>query len=90
MAWLGDHSHSWLTADEILAAERPGAVRKDGVVTLDEYNAWDKVSQPKHWSGGIMGRDIEVSTPNEIGPARPTFRSVGFAKTTGSTTSSTR
>jgi hypothetical protein len=67
-AWLGDHSHSWLTADEILAAERPHNIRKDGVLTLDEYKAWDKVSEPDSWSGGVMGRGLVTSMPSEIGP----------------------
>lgn len=67
--WLGDHSHSWLTADEILSAERPGAVRKDGVLTLEQYHAWDKVSQPKAWCGGVMGQSLVTSMPSEIGPS---------------------
>jgi hypothetical protein len=68
VAWLGDHSHSWLTADEILAAERPGAVRKDGVLTLEQYHAWDKESQPEAWCGGVMGPNLVTSMPSEIGP----------------------
>ena len=66
--WLGDHSHSWLTADEILAAERPSSVRKYGVLTLEQYNAWDKVSQPEAWCGGVMGPNLHTSLPSEIGP----------------------
>lgn len=66
VAWMGDHSHSWLTADEILAAKRPGAVRKDGVLTREQYEKWDKVSEPGAWSGGVMGRDVITSMPSEI------------------------
>jgi hypothetical protein len=66
--WLGDHSHSWLTADEILSAERPKNIRKDGVITIDQYRAWDKVSQPESWCGGVSGRGIVTSLPAEIGP----------------------
>lgn len=67
--WMGDHSHSWLTADEILTAKRPGPIRKDGVLALDQYKAWDKVSQPDAWCGGVMGRDLVTSLPSEIGPS---------------------
>lgn len=67
--WMGDHSHSWLTADEILAAERPHNIRKDGVLTIEQYRKWDKVSQPEAWCGGVMGRDLVTSLPSEIGPA---------------------
>lgn len=67
--WLGDHSHSWLTAEEILAAERPGAVRKDGVLTIEQYAKWDKESQPESWCGGVMGPSYVTSMPAEITPA---------------------
>ena len=66
--WMGDHSHHWLTADEILSAERPGTTRKNGVLTLEEYNAWDKVSPPPSWFGGVMGGGTVTSAPSEIGP----------------------
>jgi hypothetical protein len=63
--WMGDHSHSWLTADEILAAERPGSIARTGVVTRAFYDAWDGKTPPESWSGGVSGRDIIVATaPN--------------------------
>jgi hypothetical protein len=66
--WMGDHSYSWLTADEILAAERPHHIRKDGVLSLAEYQKWDKVSQPEAWCGGVAGGNLVTSLPSEIGP----------------------
>jgi hypothetical protein len=66
--WLGDHSHSWLTADEILNAQRPGAVRKAGVLALAQYREWDKVSEPDSWSGAVWGKELVTSLPSEIGP----------------------
>lgn len=66
--WMGDHTHSWLSADEILAAERPKGVRKDGVLTLEQYKAWDKVSQPERWCGGVMGQKLLTSMPADICP----------------------
>jgi hypothetical protein len=57
--WMGDHSHSWLTADEILAYEKAGgqrAVERTGILSLEAYREWDKVSQPSAWCGGVFGQ----------------------------------
>jgi hypothetical protein len=64
--WLGDHSHSWLTADEILAAPKPDGVLRTGIVDIKTLHDWDGISEPTEWCGGISGRDILVSHPNEI------------------------
>lgn len=60
--WMGDHSHGWVTLKEVL--EWPhwdtGTVHT-GILSRDEYAAWDKVSQPAHWCGGISGRDVVVT-----------------------------
>jgi hypothetical protein len=53
------HSHSWLTAQEILSAERPQA-RANGVLDRKQYAAWDGKSEPKHYRADIVGRDIVV------------------------------
>ena len=45
--WLGDHSFSWLTADEILAAERPGTIKRSGIVPRAFYDAWDGKKSPE-------------------------------------------
>lgn len=65
---LGDHSHSWLTADEILAATPPGAdIVQTGVVTIEEYRAWDGNTPPGSYCGGISGRGVRVAeTPAAI------------------------
>lgn len=63
--WMGDHSHSWLSADEILSAEPPKVLRT-GVVTREQFEAWDGKSAPKEWSGGVAGRGILVSEPDEV------------------------
>ena len=68
--WLGDHSHSWLTADEILNAERPGPVHRVGVITVEQFKAWDGKSPPEGgWCGGVSGPNVEVaSMPSNITP----------------------
>lgn len=64
---LGDHSHSWLTLQEIIDTPLPQTL-KTGVISLEEYNNWDKVSTPESYCGGIFGGDIIVSIPECITP----------------------
>lgn len=59
--WMGDHSHSWLTADEILATPAPDKVWRTGIVERTFFDGWDGHSSPESWSGGISGRDIHVA-----------------------------
>lgn len=63
--WLGDHSWSWLTADEILAATVP-AVLRTGIVEMELFKNWDGVSEPERSFGGISGPRVVVSTPDTI------------------------
>lgn len=61
--WMGDHSHTWLTAEEILNAERPaGGRHNEGVVGRDTYWQWKNSGSvnPKHWAGGVAGPDVIV------------------------------
>lgn len=64
--WMGDHSHSWLTADEILAGVEPLVIWRTGVVKVDAFRAWDGESQPEAWSGGVAGRGVLVSLPEQV------------------------
>ena len=68
--WMGDHSHSWLTADEILDPEkRPSAHVHEGIVARDVYVAW-KVSgdvNPQGWAGGVSGAGIKIVDEPEEG-----------------------
>lgn len=55
----GDHTHSWLTADEILAyAENAPTVTHMGYVDRPDYEAWDKKGKPSSYCGDVSGRDI--------------------------------
>ena len=63
--WMGDHSHSWLSADEILAADRP-KVEREGIITIKEFKAWNGTSCPESWCGGVGGPGVMVSIPEEI------------------------
>ena len=57
--WMGDHSHSWLTADEMLEwYDHAPAVVHEGVISRRDYEEWDGVSPPSDYCGGIPGRDV--------------------------------
>ena len=65
--WMGDHSHSWLAADEILDWAAP-RVTKYGVLSKSEYESWDKKSKPPSYCGDIFGREVVVTDdPNSEG-----------------------
>lgn len=63
--WLGDHSHSWLTLAELLAYDVTRTSTLRGVISIDQYRAWDGVSQPDDWCGDIFGRAVRVGTQED-------------------------
>lgn len=66
---LGDHSFSWLTADEILAAPTPDRVWRTGVVPREFFDAWDGHTPPEAWSGDIAGGGVVVApSPTNVTP----------------------
>lgn len=60
----GDHSQSWLTGEEIMKGlETVGGTRKRGVLSLAEFAAWDRKSEPNSWCGFISGgNSVTIST----------------------------
>lgn len=65
--WMGDHSHSWLTGAEMLAwyATAPEALQT-GILSRAEYEAWDKVSQPGSYCGGVSGPGVVVINDSRV------------------------
>lgn len=63
--WIGDHSFSWLMADEIFAAPLP-KTRAIGVVTLADYKQLKPGEKPTNYCGDICGQNIVTSTPATI------------------------
>ena len=65
--WMGDHSHSWLTADEMLAwyANAPTVV-KVGILSRSEYEAWDKTTAPESYCGGVSGPGVVIVNDNAV------------------------
>ncbi len=66
--WMGDHSHSWLSAAEILAATPPRILRT-GYVPVETFKAWDGTSSPEEWSGFIAGGWIVLAETTPRGGA---------------------
>lgn len=65
--WMGDHSHSWLTLDEILSTPTPDRVWRTGIVPRAFFDAWDGHTPPEEWSGGISGGGVVVAeSPLEV------------------------
>jgi len=58
--WMGDHSHGWLTGEEILNAERPRDILRHGVVERNVYWKWKNSgdANPLDWCGDVTGKDI--------------------------------
>lgn len=63
---MGDHSHSWLTGEEMLNwyANAPVVVQT-GIMSRDAYNKWDKVSHPESYCGGVWGAGIITIKDNK-------------------------
>lgn len=65
--WMGDHSHSWLTGEEILAwAEKAPTVTKTGYLTREVYANWDGKSAPESYCGDSWGLSIVKINDNEV------------------------
>lgn len=59
--WLGDHSHSWLTWDEITEGKQPKDNIKTGIISINEFHKWDKITPPESYCGGITGPNVIVA-----------------------------
>lgn len=66
------HTPSWLTLRELLDYDWTRTTNKRGWVNGPEYNDWvgcggrSRDEGPKSWRGGIMGRDVEHITEQEM------------------------
>jgi hypothetical protein len=64
--WLGDHSHSWVSADEVLNAT-PLRILRSGIVPIEFYRNWDGQSEPDSWCGYAAGDFVSVAnSPSEV------------------------
>jgi len=64
--WMGDHSHSWLGGEEMLAwYETAPKVTKIGILDRDTYKSWDRISEPENYCAHIEGRDVVLISCDE-------------------------
>ena len=65
--WMGDHSHSWLTADEMLAwFETAPTVVHTGILARGVYEEWDHKSRPASYCGGVSGWNVVLVEDNAV------------------------
>ena len=67
--WMGDHSHSWLTGDEILAWAKKTAnfnFVETGIVTRAVYESWDGKSFPGYCSRGSVDSNAVLVEDNSV------------------------
>lgn len=72
--WLGDHSFSTLTVEEILGGNpHPDTdhywllrTRHQGVVGPAEYLKWKKDGRPQHWCGDVSGHGVRKVSNAEM------------------------
>lgn len=65
--WLGDHTHSWLSGDEILDyffADKK--TEQCGVITKEEYSLWEG-GRPNSYCGDTSGLGGTVIDSTEVG-----------------------
>lgn len=61
--WLGDHSFTWATLTELLAAPWDIKFTSGGFVNEREYEAIDESGVPTVWCADIVGKNIVKLTP---------------------------
>lgn len=65
--WLGDHSHSWLTVQELLDYDWNQETAEGGWVDPWNFELWRRKGKPQQWCGGVSGGQIEHVSAREMG-----------------------
>lgn len=72
--WVGDHSFTWLTGQEILdAIDDLPVLTNTGVIPLAAYREWDG-NMPDSWSGQVDGQNVVTLSSEEA--ENPKYRFV--------------
>lgn len=75
--WLGDHSFSWLTLDELLNWDGwDQLVNDNGIIGRERYENWDGKSQPFPRSGDIRGAGVIKADQRTLPEANPDWTHV--------------
>jgi len=65
LLWMGDHSYSWVTGNEVLKSKLPKMIGY-GVVSIENYKKWDGTTKPSDYSLGVIGMGIQTDDPDFI------------------------
>lgn len=68
--WLGDHSHTWVTLAELHAYPWAIPMRRRGIVTLEVFRGWDRVSRPREYSLASMGQGVVTLSIEDVAAGR--------------------
>lgn len=70
--WMGEHSFSWLTGEELLNwYENAPTVVKIGVVSREYFDKWDKVSPPEWYCQDVLGGRTRILNEAAVGKTPP-------------------
>lgn len=80
--WMGDHSHTWLTVEEILSWDGwDKNLVQGGYISREEYEKWDHEGAPENgWSGMISGPSIVNAIEGEHEPEGWTHIKVSWSR----------
>ena len=59
-SWLGDHSFTWATLEELLNAPWEVEFKQRGVVGYRGYREWKEKGLPTSWSGDVCGPGVTI------------------------------
>lgn len=66
----GDHSPTWLSAEEILAYDWTRKTKRRGWVAAVAFEEWDRMKKyeprPPDWCGGVMGAGVQHVSQEEM------------------------
>lgn len=58
--FMGDHSHTWVSLEELKAFDWSQGTTLYGVISAEEFEKLGPDKRPESWSGGIAGPGIET------------------------------
>lgn len=65
--WMGDHSHTWLSGEEMIAwSETAPTITRKGVISREQYATWKKGTSPEGWSGAISGQTVHTIEETDV------------------------
>lgn len=65
--WMGDHSHTWLSGQEMLSwYEKENATIRSGVIDREQFYKWDGTSSPDSWCGGVSGANVVMADSDDV------------------------